>query len=177
MVDDWHTEHAGVLERAAHQKRRRHGTAIVGERHAAGSFLFAELGELLPFRAERHCADRIHARQSRFGGFLEDELGDAGVVVDRFGVRHAGDGGESAGDGRSRAGGDRLLVFLTRLAQVHVNIDQPRRDHPAARDLEHLGAIGWKVLADAPDHTVLDQHIEFAVPAARGIDHSSVLQQ
>ena len=65
---------------------------------------------------------------SGFARLLQDEQRDAGVVVHRLGVRHAGDGGEAARDSRGRAGGDRLLMFLTGLAQVHVNIDEARCD-------------------------------------------------
>ncbi len=40
-----------------------------------------------------------------------------------------------------RAGGHGLEVLLARLAQVHVQIDQPGRDH-LARRIEHLRAVG-----------------------------------
>ena len=76
-----------------------------------------------------------------------------------------------------RAGGDRLLVLLPGLAQVHVDVDESWRHDPAARDLEHLGALDRQVLADARDHAVLDQDIELAVPAVGRIDHAPVLQQ
>ena len=62
VVDDRHAEHARVFERAPHQQRRRDRPAIVGERDAAGGLLFAEFGELVALRADRHRADRIHAR-------------------------------------------------------------------------------------------------------------------
>jgi hypothetical protein len=113
----------------------------------------------------------------RFGRLLEDELRDTGVVVDRIRVRHARDGGESARDRRRGTAGDRFFMLLPGLAQVHVNVDEARRDDPAARDLEYLGAIDRKVLPDALDLPVFNQHIEFAVPAVGGIDHAPVLQQ
>ena len=177
VIDDRHAEHAGVFERPAHQQRRRDRPAVVGERDAAGGLLLAELGQLLAFRADRHRADRIDAREVRFGRLLEDELRDAGVVVDRIGVRHARDRGESAGDRGGRAGGDRLLVLLPRLAQVHVHVDQPGRDDPAVLELEHLGAVGRQILADARDPAVLDQHVERAVPPGGRIDDPAALQQ
>ena len=131
MIDDGQAEHAGVFERPAHQQRRRDRPAIVRERDAAGGLLLAELRQLLAFRADRHRADRIDAGEVRLGRLLDDELRDAGVVVDRIGVRHARDRGESAGDRRGRAAGDRLLVLLSRLAEVHVDVDQSGRDDPA----------------------------------------------
>ena len=54
-----------VLERPAHQQRRRDRPAVVGERDAAGGLLFAELGQLLALRSDRHGADRIDARAAR----------------------------------------------------------------------------------------------------------------
>ena len=77
VIDDRHAEHPGVLERAAHQQRRRHGPAVVGEGDAAGRLLRAELGELLAARAERDRADRIDAREAGFAPPSQDQLGDA----------------------------------------------------------------------------------------------------
>ena len=166
----------GVFERAAHQQRRRHRPPVVGKGDAAGGLLLAELGELLALRADRHGADRIDARELRLGRLLQDELRDPGVVVHRIGVRHAGDGGEAAGHGGCRAGGDRLLVLLPGLAQVHVDVDEAGRDDPAALDLEHLGAVDRQVLPDARDRAVLDQHVELAVAPVGRIDDPAALQ-
>ena len=74
VIDDRHVEHPRVLERAAHQQRRRDRPAVVGEGDAAGGLLLAELGELLAARPDRHRADRIDARELRFGRLLQDEL-------------------------------------------------------------------------------------------------------
>jgi hypothetical protein len=46
VVDDGQAEHTRVLESTAHQERRRHRAAVVGERYAAGRLLLAELGKL-----------------------------------------------------------------------------------------------------------------------------------
>ena len=88
------------------------------------------------------------------------------VVVDRIGVRHARDGGEAAGDGRRRAGRDRLLVLLPGLAQVHVDVDEAGRDDdttPAARRrARHRPAESRPMRAIA---AVFDQHVEPPVAA------------
>ena len=75
------------------------------------------------------------------------------------------------------AGRDRLLVLLSRLAQVDVDVDQAGGDDHAGRDLEHLGAVRRQVATDTADGAVLDQDVERAVPAVTGVDHASVLQQ
>ena len=51
VLDDWQIEHAGVLECAAHQQRRRDRVAVVGQRHAAGLFQLGNVGELLALLA------------------------------------------------------------------------------------------------------------------------------
>ena len=83
------------------------------------------------------------------------------VVVDRIGVRHARDGREAAGDGRRRAGRDRLLVLLPRLAQVHVHVDEPGRHDaatPAAR--RRARRRPGRFAADARDAAAVDQDVE-----------------
>ncbi len=99
VIDDRHAQHAGVLERPPHQQRRRHRPSVVGERHATGGLLRGELGELFAARAHRHGANRIDARKAGLGGLAQDQLGDAGMIVDRIRVRHARDGREASGNG------------------------------------------------------------------------------
>ena len=48
----------------------------------------------------------------------------------------------AAGDRGGRAGRYCFLVLLPRLAQVHVDVDQSRRDNRSARDFEHHGIRG-----------------------------------
>src|SRR5207302_6611437 len=113
----------------------------------------------------RHRADRIHAREVRFRRLLQDVFGDAGVVVHRARVRHARDRRESAGDRGGGSRGDRLLVFLARLAQMHVHVDQPGTDDQAARDLDDGRAVDRQIAADARDAIAVDQYVERTVAA------------
>ena len=58
-----------------------------------------------------------------------------------------------------RAGRDRLDVLLARLAQVHVQVDQPGRDDQAGR-VEHLRAVGRaEVAAHRRDLAVREKHV------------------
>src|SRR4028118_1473338 len=75
-----------------------------------------------------------------------DVLGDRPVVVGGDGVGHAGHGGEAAGRRRHGAGAHRLLVLLTGLAQVDVDVDQPRGDDEAG-GVERLDSFGLLDLA------------------------------
>ena len=66
----------------------------------------------------------IHARFRR-APFPASSATTLGLSTAGDGVRHADDGGEAARRRRARAGGDCFLRALPRLAQVHVDIDQP----------------------------------------------------
>ena len=178
VFDDRNTEHRGVFERASHQQRGGHRPSIVGDRHTAGAFQLGDVGQLLALLAARHRADGIDPRQVRLGRFLEDEFGDAGVVVHRVRVRHARDRGESASDRRRGSSRDRLLVLLTRLAQVDVDVDQARADDQTGRNLDdgHI-AVDGKISAHTRDAIAVDQDVEHAVPPVCGIDDAPAFQK
>ena len=116
VVDDRHVEHRRVLERASHQRRVGHRTSVVGHRDTAGGPELADLGELLTRLALRDRTDRVDPREPGLGRPGQDQLGDAGGVVDRVGVRHARDGGEATGHRGGDTGRHRLLVLVPRLA-------------------------------------------------------------
>ena len=97
---------------------------------------------------------------------------DLGLGVDRgFGVGHAGDGGKPARQGRRRAGGDGLVVFASRLAQVNVHVDQARRDDFAAGVDDQVLAVARRVVAG--DAAVLDEQIGHAIQLLAGIDDAA----
>ena len=101
-----------------------------------------------------------------------------GVVVHRRRIRHAGDSREAARHRRQRAGGDRLLVLLPGLAQVHVHVDEPWRDHQVRRNRHDLGArLRRKVGPDAGDPVAVDQDVEHAVTSIGRVDDPSALKQ
>ena len=177
MLEHGHVEHAGIFERSAHQQRRLHRPAVVGNPDASGRAQLRDVGQLLAVRSLRHGADRIDAREVRLRRLLQDVLGDARVVVDRRRVRHAGHGGESAGHRRRRAGRDRFLVLLTGLAQMHVHVEQTRvRTNPAGTSID-LRAVDRNVLSHARDAIAVDQHVEDPVTPVRGIDDPPALKQ
>ena len=69
----------------------------------------------------------------------DDELGGRLGVDRRHGVGHAGDRGHAAGQGGARAGGDRLVLLVARLAEVDVDVDQARADDLALGIDDDLG--------------------------------------
>ncbi len=136
-----HVEHARILQRAPHQQRRLHRPSIIGNADAAGRAQLRDVGELIAVRALRDGADRVHACEAGLRRFLQDVLRDAGVVVDRRRVRHARNRGKAPRNRRRRAGRDGFLVFLPRLAEVDVHVEQPRRHDEASRHLDDRRAI------------------------------------
>ena len=173
VLDDRHVEHAGVLERAPHQQRRRHRPAVVGERDAAGGLQLADLGELLaaaspstPRRSDRRARGPPPPPSCRMN------CGDAGVVVDRLGVRHARDRGEAAGHGRrgARSRPSPCAPGPARAGARACRSARARRASPRGTSND-LGAVGRQDRGRrCAIAAVLDQHVERAVAAVRRID-------
>ena len=107
---------------------------------------------------------------------VEDEAGDARVVVDRLGVGHRADGGEAARGGGPGAGGDRLPVLPARLPEMGVEVDESRADDEAPR-LDHVGPAGGELCADLRHPAVLEDDVLRAVDPARRVDDAAALQQ
>src|SRR2546430_17608318 len=85
---------------------------------------------------------------------------------DGVGVGHRTDRGEPARRGRARAARDRLFVLVARLAQVDVEVHEPRCDDPAL-DVADKGTIRRREAApDRRDLSVLNKHTGGALPAA-----------
>ena len=77
---------------------------------------------------------------------------------------------------RSRAARDRLGVLDPWLAQVHVDIDESRRDHHfVGRDDFRFRALDSRF--DPRDPVAVDEHVACAVKPAGGIDDPAVPNQ
>jgi len=64
-------------------------------------------------------------------------------------------------------------VLLPGLAQVHVHVDQSRRDDEAGRHLNDARTLHGQVLADAGHEPALDTDVEVTVTAGLGVDHTA----
>ena len=97
--------------------------------------------------------------QTRQPVTLEHALGGLGGVGDRAGVGHGEDGGEAAGRGGRGPGPHRLRVLATGLAQVRVQVDEPRQEgQPVgvdARGALPRGGLG----PDGGDDAVPDEDV------------------
>ena len=112
MVEGQKLEHAGVLERAAHQLVVLDAMAVVGERDDAGPGHRADGRELLALDAlVMQPVVKTLTQASRSRAFPHQRDG-VRAVRGRGGVRHADHAGEAARRRRARAGGDGLLRRL-----------------------------------------------------------------
>ena len=58
------------------------------------------------------------------------------------------------------AAGHRFLVLLSRLAQVHVHVDEARADDEPLRDFDHRRAVDRQIAADRGDPVAVDQDVD-----------------
>ena len=149
------------------------GQPVVADRHRARRFHGADGRQFLARAPLGDGADGKHVDQRLAARPLHDVAGHHGAIVHRLGVRHAADGGEPARRRRPRPALDGLGVLETRLAQMHVHVDEARRhDHP--RGVEHLRLRRGEIRRDARDPPVHNQHVRHAVRVRRRVDHPSV---
>ena len=141
MLCDRHAKRCAHGEGLAHDLCVHHRQAIVGEAASAGLDQHRHFGEFLALLAFGDGGVGADIDVARFNRALLQE-GEYGDVVDHgFGVGHGGNGGDAATGSGHRAGLNRFFVFLTRLAEMHLDIEQAGAEHIAAA-IDHLGAVG-----------------------------------
>ena len=102
------------------------------------------------------------------------ELDRAGAVGHRRGIRHHHHGGEPAGGRGLRTGGDRLLVGLARLAEVNMDVDQPRAGHQAA-GIDLAGALLRDGGKRGNESAVADEDVADRIPLGGRVDDAGIL--
>src|SRR5262249_53126051 len=164
--------HRAPVEPAVHDT-----LAVVRERDASRLRQLGQLGELLAAQILRDRADRIDPHDPFDLRLGEDVVRHRAVVVDGTGIRHAAHRGEAAGGRGPRTGRDRLFIFLSGLAQVHVHVDESGTDDLAARvdDLDVGRAL--EAPTEPRDLTVLDQYVLDGIDAVGRIDHAAAADQ
>jgi hypothetical protein len=127
VVHDRHVEGARVFHGASHDEAVHHRLSVVGDGDTTGATQIADFRQFFAFRLFCDGADRIEVGVTRCLRAFEHEFGDGLIVVHGIGVGHRADGRESTRDGRSRSGLDRLFILEPRLAEMHVEIHEPRK--------------------------------------------------
>ena len=75
--------------------------------------------------------DGIYIYHRKAAGALDYVAGHGGAIIDRLGVGHAADGGESSRCRSPRAGFYGFGMFKAGLAQMHVHVDEAGGDDQA----------------------------------------------
>jgi hypothetical protein len=162
-------QRSGVLERASHDTRVVDAVAVVAEHPHPEPVELAHRRELMTGAALRDAAGRHHhARRARS---RREDGGNHGRVVERRGgVRHRDDRREPAARRGARSGLHRFRFLHTRLAQVHVEIDEAGR-HEAAGPVE--GLVAREAGTDGDDTTAAHEDVGLALP--RRVEHATAL--
>ena len=165
-----HVEAGGVLQRPAHQPGVLHAASVVGEDPDAELGHLSQRRQLLAGPAHGDGPGRVDVAQRGTTELLH-LAHDPGAVDGRLGVRHGHHRGEPAEGGRPRAGLDRLGLLPTRLAEMGVEIDQPRR-HDASGGIDGvLAALLRQVGPDRGDAAGAGVDGDVGGALAAGIDH------
>ena len=172
-----------VLQGAVQDKRVADGDVGLREADAAR---FAELGhlrQLLALQPLRQGAERIEAREIQILGAELEHLDEARFVEHGVGIGRADQARDAARDRRRELGLEQTGMLVARLAQARRQVDEPRRDHGAARidrprrvevAQPRRGALG---AADDRDPFAVDGDAAGLVPPARRIDQPRARDQ
>ena len=170
-------ESGGILQPQAHHLGVGDRMAVIRQCHAPGVTQVAGLGQFAALQAASQRADRHHLDHPLGGRLLAYRTRHCGAIIDRPRVGHTGHGGKAAGSRGSRTGGDRFLVLLAGLAQMHMHIDQARTHHEPTR-IQHLArAFSRQLRGDRRNATPVNQHIRLPVTTGIGIEHPAAFNQ
>src|SRR5205823_3584581 len=95
--------------------------------------------------------------------------GDCRQIVDGIGIRHAADGCKAARRRRSRPRRDGLLLALAGFTQMHVEVNESRRNDQLARVEYFISAADLAWRRDLRDHAIAQKEIALSIHAGRGI--------
>lgn len=162
VLGDQHTQAGGVFESAAHDQRVVHADPVVGEHPHRGDtgIHHAHLGEFSSGEPDRDGADGMYVDQTDLLSPVPDVVGDHRTVGHRMGVGHREHRRVATQRCCRRTGLDVLGIFAARLAQVGVQVDQPRQQHVIG-GIDDIRRIGdGQSGPDVSDLVVVDEHVD-----------------
>ncbi len=149
---------ARVLEGAPHHLRVGDAVAVVGEDAHAEVVQLAERRELHARAALGDAPGDVHLARDPPASF-EHSLHHGRVVERRIGVRHAHDRRATAERRGASTTFHRLGVLAARFPEVHLQVDEPRRDDASLRVEHGCPGARCEAAADLADHAVDDAHV------------------
>ena len=181
VLDHGHSGTRGGGQRLVHDGVAQDRLAVIAHSNGARGLERAIFCKRLAHAAPRRRGDGENACARATLGALHP-AGCLDRVVDRHGIGHGADAGKAARGRGRRAGGDGFLVTLTRLAQVHVDVDQPRRHHQSGgfQDLCILllrRGVQFSRRFDRCHAPVLEQEVPGGIDSSRGIDQMAAANQ
>ncbi len=174
VIDHGHAERCSVFHGPAHQAGIHHRQAIVTDRDGALAAHGPNVSQPLSLAALRDRPDRMHVDGGSATRALHDKAGHLRGIVHGLCVGHAAHGGESARCRGAGAALDGFGVFDARLAQMHVDVDEPGRDNQSGGivDLRARALDGGR---DRGDPLVVDQHVALGIETAGRVHDVAVL--
>ena len=181
VLDHRHAEHAGVLERAPRQKRRRDRMPIVGHGDASRRAQLGDVGQLLALLPARDRADRIDTRQVpasaafRRISSVTPALSFTGLVL-----------GMHATAVNPPATADAVPVATVSLCSCPgsrrctcMSMKPGQMTTPAGTSTicTAVGERGRQITPDSRDPITVDQHVTDTVETSGGIDNAPALKQ
>ncbi len=135
----------------------------------------SEISSALAALGERR--HRQYAHPAGVAGAAQHEIDDRRIVDRRRGAGRGDDGGDAAGRGRSRGGGDGLAMLGSGLADEGLHVDEAGREHIAgaiddSRALRR--AVGRHAGAEIGDLSIEDEKAAACLHAGGGVDEAGV---
>ena len=172
-------ERAAIIHDLAGEPGGRNRPAIIGNTHDARVFHARNFGDRFALAPHGGRANRPHSNAAGDPGAIHNEARDGSIVIDRLGIRHAANRGEPSTRRRPRACFDSLRGFLSRLAQVHVDIDKARSDDQSAgvKKLRALRREEFPGRSKLGYFLPIQQHVENSVGLRGRVEDAPVLNQ
>ena len=131
------------------------------------------------FKPARHGCYRDESCAARRARLFEHVAGDLRRIIDRSGVSHRGDRGETTRGCSAQTAADGFLLREAGIAQMHVNIDQTRH-HPTRLRVNDGAAFRRKRAArraQGSDPAVNREDVEEPLGPGSRIDYAAAAQQ
>ena len=176
MIDYRQAQRAAVLHGLAEQPRGGHGFSVVADGYDSRILHCRDFSQCFAFAPDGRGADRPNAHRSPSLRAINHETSDGSVVVDRLGIGHRADRRKASTSRGTRAGLDGFREFLAGHAQVAMQVNKSGSDDQAG-GVENFRAVRREARAQAQNPFPVDQNIQGALGAARGIHDAPVLNQ
>ena len=163
-------------QRFAHDLVVQNRLAVIAQRHCASFLQCAIVAELFAQAPQCRRRHRKHV-DHRAALLVLHPSRHCRRVVDRPRIRHRADGSKSARRRRRRSAGNVLLMRLSRLAQVHMQVDEARSHNQSFYVQRLIGPIRFARLGNLHHEAIAQHHVGRRIQPSRGVNQMSALQQ